>query len=317
MQDIDFHRLEVKGHNLQIQTLIENVKKNNIACSYLFLGPSGIGKRLVAINFAKLLNCLNRKEGNAPCNQCISCKKINNLNHPDVYLICPDASAAIKIDNIRQITKRANFRPYEGKYKIFIIDSAETMTEEAANAFLKTLEEPQKSTIFILIASQQERLLTTIVSRCRKIRFNLLKLNEIKDLLMRDYGLSEKKAYFISCLSEGKVSLALRFKDKEMLSEKNRIIDDFIYKKVTFKDREDAKYKLNLFLSYLRDLLLLKIYKKSFLINLDREEDLIRNRNRYTLAQLENSISFIVEAMGYLERNINIRLLTNLVKIKL
>lgn len=310
---------DIKGHNFQIKTLIDSVSMDKVSSAYLFLGPSGIGKRSVAINFAKFLNCQNITKGATnPCDHCQTCKKIDNLQHPDVFLIMPDSTNTIKIDCIRDIEKRACLKPYEAKYKIFIIDDAEDMTEEAANALLKTLEEPEKDTVFVLIATQEKKLPSTIVSRCQRIKFNTLGLGKIKAILIKDYHLDEKKAHFISYFSEGKVAVAFKFKDENILKEKNTLINDFIYKRIAFKDRDDAKNGLNLFLSWLRDLLLIKIgYNDSALINLDRKSELIKNKDRYTIIQLENSISFISDAMTYLQKNINIRLLNNLVKIKL
>ncbi|MEK6715655.1 MAG: DNA polymerase III subunit delta' [Candidatus Omnitrophota bacterium] len=323
---------QIKGHSIQIKNLIADVNLGKLSSGYLFGGPSGIGKKLVALNFAKFISCENISgERQDSCGGCPTCKKIDNGQHPDIFLVTADsakeidtmvsskkeASSAIKIEQIKEIGKRSSFRPYEAKYKIFIIDEAEKMTQEASDALLKTLEEPPKDTIFILVSASERMLAATIVSRCRRIKFNALSLEEMKEMLIADYRLDETKAHFLSCFSQGRLANVLKIKDKDILTEKNSLIDDFLRKKIFFKDRFDAQYKLNLFLGWLRDLLLSRLMKRPTLINIDREAELLKNKNKYTISELKSYINFISEALLYLERNINLRLLTNLARIKL
>lgn len=323
---------QIKGHSVQIKNLIADVNLGKLSSGYLFGGPSGIGKKLVALNFAKFISCENISGGRQDsCGGCQTCKKIDNGQHPDIFLVTADsakeidamasskkeASSAIKIEQIKEIGKRSSFRPYEAKYKIFIIDEAEKMTQEASDALLKTLEEPPKDTIFILVSANEKMLAATIVSRCRRIKFNALSLEEMKEMLIADYRLDETKAHFLSCFSQGALANVLKIKDKDILTEKNSLIDDFLRKKIFFKDRFDAQYKLNLFLGWLRDLLLSRLMQRPTLINIDREAELLKNKDKYTISELKSYINFISDALFYLERNINLRLLTNLARIKL
>ncbi|MDP1852749.1 MAG: DNA polymerase III subunit delta' [Candidatus Omnitrophota bacterium] len=337
---------DIKGHSVQIRSLLENLRNNRLASAYLFSGPEAIGKKMTALNFAKFINCPVRNDVppnggtisngvnqalDDSCGECPSCKKIDSLQHPDVFLITSEAekdaetsllgkkeaSRAIKIEQVKEMEKRSAFRPYEAKYKVFIIDQAENMTQEASDALLKTLEEPPKDTIFILVSANEKLLSATILSRCRRIKFNALALEEMKEILMECYHLDEKKAHFLSCFSQGRLALALEIKDKDILREKNSLIEDFIYKRIDFRDRHDAQYKLNLFLSWFRDLLLLKLKARPTLINIDKEAYLMKNKDSYSIPELKDCIGFIYKALFYLERNINLRLLTSLTRIKL
>lgn len=328
----------IKGHEAQIKALLENLNSGRLASAYLFSGPSGIGKKMIAMGLAKIINCLDAS-GDDSCGECPSCKKIEKGQHPDVFLVCAEAgkedkkenpapesdsrgakkeaSQVIKIEQIKEAEKRSYFRPYEAKYKVFIIDEAENMTAEASDALLKTLEEPPKDIIFILVSESEKMLASTIVSRCRRLRFNALSAEETKGALMADYYVDENKAHFLSYFSQGRISQALKIKDRDILAEKNLLIDDFLGKKIFFKNRVEARYKLNLFLAWLRDLLVLQLSARPVLINIDREHYLAKNKDKYTTEELKNCISFISEALFYLEANINLKLLTNLARIKL
>lgn len=152
-----------------IQRLKRLHTAKRLAHAYLFTGPSGSGTMAAALKAAQLVNCSLQME--APCGQCPSCTKIANSNHPDVYWIGNNEELSIKIDEIRQMLGRVALRPFEAEVKVFIIKNAERMTTEAANALLKTLEEPAPHTLIILITAVPEACLDTIKSRCHTCKF--------------------------------------------------------------------------------------------------------------------------------------------------
>ena len=185
------------GQDKAITILSKTIRRGRIPSSYLFAGESGIGKKLTAMNLAKTLNCLtlpvlsvtgggetdgyslDRDEhGGAmdACDICDSCKKIDKGIHPDFLLITPE-SGQIRIEEIRRIDDTLSLKAFEGRYKIVIVDDADTMNQYAANAFLKTLEEPPENSLIILIASNPDRLPDTIRSRCSRINFTPLAQN--------------------------------------------------------------------------------------------------------------------------------------------
>lgn len=163
------------GNDKIKKELEDSVVNNTISHSYLFLGQEGIGKKLFAKEFAKMELCL---EQNKACNLCSSCLKFNSNNNPDFIMIEPDGNS-IKISQIREMQESVYKKPIIAEKKVFIIDDSDKMTEEAQNSLLKTLEEPPEYIIIILIASNENKLLNTIKSRCLKINFNNIENEKI------------------------------------------------------------------------------------------------------------------------------------------
>jgi len=148
----------VEGHDLAINILLRQIRSGFLASSYLFWGNEGIGKRLVARFFAMALNCKNYPEG--PCREddlCVSCSKISRGVHSDIKEIYPEGET-LKKEQVKEIMDTAEFRPFEGRKRVFIIDSAHKMNKFSANALLKTLEEPPEEVIFILISPKRSDL---------------------------------------------------------------------------------------------------------------------------------------------------------------
>lgn len=169
---------EVSGQEHVVKTITNAIAQNLLSHGYLFAGPHGCGKTTMARLLAKSLNCLNRKSGeDEPCNNCDSCNEINQGNAIDIIEI--DAASNRGIDEIRDLKEGIRFRPAKSKYKIFIIDEAHQLTKEAANALLKTLEEPPSHAIFILATTEAHKMIPTILSRCQRFDFRKLKMPEI------------------------------------------------------------------------------------------------------------------------------------------
>ena len=172
---------DVVGHQRPLQILRKEIETGRVYHAYLFTGMEGIGKRLVAVNMAKALNCSD-EVGDA-CDHCSSCQRMDKGIHPDLIQITP-AGEAIKIGQIRELQQAIAFKPYEARWRMIIVDGAERMTREAANAFLKTLEEPPPWTTIILVATAGEGLPPTVLSRCQRIPFNPLSHEEVHKVLV-------------------------------------------------------------------------------------------------------------------------------------
>jgi DNA polymerase-3 subunit gamma/tau len=169
---------EVIGQEHVVQTLTNSIKGNNISHAYLFSGPRGSGKTTIARLFAKAINCQGRKEGQfEPCDQCSSCKEITLGNSIDLIEI--DAASHTGVEDVRQLIEGIKFAPVKSKYKIFIIDECHQLSKSAANALLKTLEEPPAHAIFILATTESHKMIPTILSRCQKFDFKRLQISEI------------------------------------------------------------------------------------------------------------------------------------------
>ena len=201
---------DVIGQETAVSILLKTIRRGRISSSYLFAGESGIGKKFTAINLAKALNCLKVADSyRSPiqihdsrftpdtsrlvdaCDECSSCRKIDAGMHPDVLLISPE-SGQIRIEEIRAIDEILSLKAFEGRTKVVVVDDAETMNQYAANAFLKTLEEPPSDSLIILVSSKPDRLPDTIQSRCSRINFTPLS-HEACEMVIKKV-ISEEKA---------------------------------------------------------------------------------------------------------------------------
>jgi DNA polymerase-3 subunit gamma/tau len=172
-----FDAIELVGQEHVVQTLRNAILLDRVAHAYLFCGPRGTGKTTTARLLAKAVNCLDPDPLKRPCNECVSCQAINNGAATDVIEI--DAASNRGIDDIRELRERVKYAPTQLKTKFYIIDEAHQITGAAANAFLKTLEEPPAHTKFILATTDPEELLQTIISRCQRFEFRRIDVESI------------------------------------------------------------------------------------------------------------------------------------------
>src|SRR5215204_1706076 len=168
---------ELVGQEHIVRTLQNAVRLDRVAHAYLFSGPRGTGKTTTARVLAKAINCLHDDPGLRPCNTCLNCQAINAGASPDVIEI--DAASNRGIDDIRDLRERVRYAPAQLRSKVYIIDEAHQITGAAANAFLKTLEEPPAHTRFILATTDPEELLPTIVSRCQRFEFRRVNVDDM------------------------------------------------------------------------------------------------------------------------------------------
>lgn len=313
---------DIKGQDQPISILKNYLRDKSVSCSYLFIGPQGLGKFLAAKTLAKALNCSEADSDG--CGQCASCLKIEKNQHPDVHIYAPEPDyQSIKIEDIRQLQKEINLKAYEARKKVFIIDDAHNLTAEAANALLKTLEEPAGDSLIILVTSKPNLLFKTIVSRCKVIKFYPLKRSRLQEIISRDYSCDERLAHFLAYFCEGRIGTAISLKDADVLNAKNRIIDEIILSRSgpvyrSGPDREELRKCLNVLATWFRDIYMLKIGMPQIeLINFDRKNDLLKSAGLYSFAGLDDIIRFISDAFLYLEQNINPRLLLSNLKAAL
>lgn len=215
---------DVIGQSQAFEILSGNIARGRIAHAYLFEGEKGIGKYLSARQFAKMLNCLNNADsddGLDSCDRCRSCVKIDKKTHPDVLEIQVEDGGQIKVDTIRGLEEFLSLKPFEGKWKIVLIDDADLMNVYAANAFLKTLEEPPEQSVIVLVTNKAQAMLETIISRCRRVHFTPLPYEEFKQLLDL-----EDKAGLMSRLTGGRPGLAM---GEIYLKERDKAFEQFQY----------------------------------------------------------------------------------------
>ncbi|MGQ0793621.1 MAG: DNA polymerase III subunit delta' [Deltaproteobacteria bacterium] len=263
------------GNESQKISLLRAVREGRVSHAYLFYGLDGVGKKLFAFEFAKALNCLRPLEqASEPC-LCQSCRKIEKSIHPDVFLVKSQGSRDIKIDQIRQeVEERVALRPFEGRFKVAIVDQAERMNPNAQNAFLKTLEEPPPDSVIILVSSKPESLLATIRSRCQPVEFGALAERDIVREVAKRGALGEEEIKIAAKLSGGSLAKALAL-DAGALSSRREIIlklsginpnrasdviglAEFLLKQGE-EDADSLEFIFEVVAMWLRDLLLLKI----------------------------------------------------------
>jgi DNA polymerase III subunit delta' len=183
-----------------VEGLAHQVASDEVAHAWLLLGPAGSGKRAAAAAMAAALNCADLPR--AGCGRCSSCLRILRGRHPDVHHVVPEGPL-IPVDTIREaVIPEAARSPFEGSYKVFVIEEAERMNEAAQNALLKTLEEPEPDTVFVLVSDQEDELLETVRSRCRVVRLEPVSERRIVELL-RAEGAGEEAGLLAARLSEG------------------------------------------------------------------------------------------------------------------
>ncbi len=199
-----------------------------LAQAYCFTGPAGVGKRTTAVALAQAVKCLSpvtaaaRAETLDACGACRACTRIAAGQHPDVTLIGPEEKTVITIDQIRSLAARAGLRAYEGTVKVWIVDPAHEMQEPAANAFLKTLEEPAAGSLFILVTTAVSALLPTIRSRCQEVRFTALGEEHLRTILGR-HGRSTEAAAAVA-MAGGSAERALAPDASERCAEGARLV---------------------------------------------------------------------------------------------
>lgn len=328
---------DIKSQGTAVRFLNACLRKGIDTNSFLFFGPDGVGKVYTARNFVKALNCLEAKGDS--CDECKNCKRIDNGAFGDLVWIKPEnSSASISIDIVRHIRYLASLMPYEAAQKIFVFEEAHCLGDEAQDAFLKTLEEPQGASIFILITSKPNLLRQTILSRCQKIRFNVMPDAIIEKTLSDEFKLEGDALRFVSLLSSGSLGEAKRLSKLDIFSKKNRILNLFItglqrktlgyelfdaidelkgfYKKenstsssgnsgAVLSDTLEFRDILKIFLSFFMDVIMFKIGQHNNIINLDKITQIENFSSRYELDRLYTKMNVLLRLEDLLSQNAN------------
>lgn len=196
------------GNERAIGLLTSSIEQGRVAHAYLFAGPAGVGKGLVAREVAKALNC-ERGETH-PCDECVTCRKIDHGTHPDVLWFRPaGAMRIIRVEQVAELLQAASFRPYEGRWKVFILVDADRLNVQSQNKVLKTLEEPAPDTAIILTSAAPEALLPTIRSRCQRIAFHPIAREAVERFLIDRHGAPAERAAVAAALGQGSLGAAI------------------------------------------------------------------------------------------------------------
>lgn len=309
---------QVLGHENIITNLQKAVDTGKLSHSYLFEGAESIGKKMVALAFAKTLLC--KEEGLSPCNICMACLKFDNFNHPDFQII-ESASQTIKKEVIDDLIKNLYIAPLEASRRIIIIDDCHKIGMEGQNALLKTLEEPPSYINIILITSNTNRILPTILSRCERIKFFPVESKEIEGILASKYERDLEEIHFLLNFTRGSVGQAMELAQSEEFfqarEELLEIIDDIIRgnsfrvfdSQDFFKENRDNWQEiLDLIMFWFRDLMLYKELGNTDLLLYKDKIDLLSRQEFLKEKLISDTIEKIDRVRQDIENNINYQL---------
>ena len=210
----------IAGHSRLLSLLARVIARDSMPPAVLMAGPAGVGKRLTAIAIAQAVNCLRPQSSSEferdACGECASCRRIARGVHPDVIVVEPGETGAIKIEQLRDIIDRSQYRPFEGRRRVVIINEADAAGADAQSALLKTLEEAPSASLFILISSIPDALLPTVLSRCPRLRFGPLTAAEVARVLKQDHGYSESDARAAAADADGSIGRALESQSDDL-----------------------------------------------------------------------------------------------------
>jgi DNA polymerase-3 subunit delta' len=336
----------VFGHEWAIELLSGAFANGKLAHAYLLTGPANIGKTILARTFAQVLNCqeldpagANGGDDLSPCQVCRPCQLIARDAHPDVRLIEPELSASgrtetLKIEQVRALQKELALAPYEGRYRVAILTRFEKASSGAANALLKTLEEPPDRVVLILTADSADALLPTIISRCQLLALRPLPVEKVEAALLFQWNASEKQAHELACLTNGRLGLAV-----ELLSRPERLkwregrldlLEDLLQLDRTrrfqhadklsgHREVETLAETLELWQSWWRDVALMAASRTGALAitNVNRTDRIRAASADYGLEIATQAMRAIQRTLWQLDRNANTRLALEVLMLEL
>lgn len=314
------------GHDWARDLLRGAILHNRVGHAYLFTGPQKIGKTTLARRFAMALNCQAEERAARPCGECRPCRLIAEDRHPDVRLLQPEVSdrgkRTLKIEEIRHLQRDLNLAAYEARHKIAILPHFDAATPGAANAFLKTLEEPPGNVVLLLTATEADALLPTISSRCRIVALRPLSVREISAALASRWNIAEGDALRLAHLADGRMGWAIEAAQNEELLEAREqhlsVLDEalaarrvgrFAQADVLAKDADVLPDILRTWLTWWRDLLLLSWgHGDGTLVNVDRRDSLVALSNSWEAEAILKALQKTKKAIWQLQHNANTRL---------
>ncbi len=322
---------KVVGQDAAVSMLARCLAEDRISHAYLFVGPAHVGKATTARRFAQALNCLG---DDPPCGECRACRLIADGKHPDVETmgvggLCEepehrdhrtDGSRDIRICQVRRMQRVLSRTPYEGRCRVIIVDPADALTTEAANAFLKTLEEPPPNVVLILVAQREEMLPPTVRSRCRRVPFRASPVAAAARALEEGWSVPPERAELLARLSRGCLGWALAALDDEellaaheaALDEAQRLTEAGYAERIALaaemgarylRDRDGVLRTLETWQEWWRDVLLVSVGRSEQVTHVDQLDRLRRQAAKYEVGVVFQALEAIARAAGELGEN--------------
>lgn len=324
------------GQEGVISTLERGLAQGRLAHAYLLVGPTGVGKRSLALALAQTVNCLSPEDaGHAPCGGCSQCRRISASLHPDVTLLALQGEEReLSIERVRDLQRSLSLKPFEGRCRVAIIRDAERLSHEAANALLKLLEEPPPDCLILLTTSEEEHVLPTIRSRCQRLPLSPISSAAMSRALQKDHGLDPEEAARLAALAQGCPGRAFAALAQpgvlEALSQSLAQLKDLLEKDTAARlgevprltppsvsAREAAMQTLRRWQVWWRDLLLVKTGCQDGMTYLGERRAYERYSDSFSLAAVRGALEALQRALLHLEQNANTRLVLDVLVLSL
>ena len=310
--------MTVIGHEWALDLLLNGLARGRVPHALLIVGPPNIGKTTTAFTFAQALNCTGSHP--VPCGDCLSCRKVVSGNHPDVRIL--DAPGqTLKISEVRELQRELSLSPHEGRWRVAVLSDFERATVEAANALLKTLEEPPAQVALVLTAVEADALLPTIVSRCQVVPLRTLPTLVVRDALISRWGAQPTQADLLAHLSDGRLGWAVQaLEDQSLLARRDEHLDHLFslmgkgrverlaYAADLSRNPTLVREVLALWLGWWRDVLLLASGSHVSITNVDRKDTLHQQAGQVTVRQAQRMLAQLRATIKNLDQNVNTRL---------
>jgi DNA polymerase-3 subunit delta' len=327
----------VHGHERAVQFIQRGLEKGRLHHAYLLTGPTHVGKSTLALQMAQAVNC----EGQGPpCGECGPCLRIAQGNHADVQtleLATGEEGAnrtLIGIEAVRDLHAAAHLRPYEGRHRVFIIQQADKLSQEAANALLKTLEEPPPDVLLVLLTEDPEAVIPTVASRCQRLELRPLSASALSAVLRDEHGVEQQEAEELSRLARGCSGWAIQAaQGSALLSNLHQRLERIadvcrgrLEARFTYagelarrfqRDRREGRDELFLWLRWWRDVLLIQQGRGDQIAYTAWRESLEDLAHGQSAAALVRWLHRIFETVEALERNANSRLALEVMMLEL
>jgi DNA polymerase-3 subunit delta' len=311
----------IVGHGWAVRSLRRAVASGGVSHAYLFTGPPGVGKTTLARALAAALLCQAEQE-EPPCGACRACRLVASGNHPDLHVLESErVGASLKIEQVRELQRQLALTPLEGRRKIAILRRFEEATTSAANALLKTLEEPPPYVVLAVLAADADRLLPTIVSRCQQVPLRPLPASLVQRALVERWGAPSGRAELLAHLSGGRLGWAVHALDDDAaMKRRARRLDDvdrllgasvverFRYAEKLARNPVATQETLDLWIGWWRDVTLVAAGAEAVLTNVDRQSALSDHARRFGVERSAAVVRALRSATERLGRNANSRL---------
>ncbi len=319
------------GHEWAAQLLAGQIARGGLRHAYLITGPAGAGRRTLALSLAQAINCPTPLAPGVPCQSCRTCSQIARQQHADLTVVqAEEVGGTLKVDQIRDLQRTVNLAPYQARYRVALLLRFEEAHPSAANALLKTLEEPPSQVILILTAESTDALLPTVVSRCEVLRLRPLSLQKLAEGLVEKWQIPAEEAKLLAHVSGGLPGYAhFLHHHPEAMEQRQAWVDEhiqllhdnrvarFAYAEKISNDKNTLRQAIRIWISLWHDVLHHANGLTERTANLDREDAIERLSGQIPQSAIRFAILNLEQALERLERNVNTRLTTEVLFLNL